>query len=147
MSTASGGTYSKTSTSTISRTDVRKALTKMNDNMKTLVINTMTERKYIELSGSGRISNKQLHIVDNDDSGRTVIASYDILTQKIKDSRLSLSYDTIDDVKYIRLIDKDGNECSRIDASDFIKDGVLNGIDYIVEDGEGGLRFTIKKDD
>lgn len=119
----------------------------MNDNMKTLVINTMTERKYIELSGSGRISNKQLHIVDNDDSGRTVIASYDILTQKIKDSRLSLSYDTIDDVKYIRLIDKDGNECSRIDASDFIKDGVLNGIDYIVEDGEGGLRFTIKKDD
>ena len=65
----------------------------MNSKPKTLVINTMTESKYMELSAAGKISDKQLNIVDNDDVGRTVIASYDIVEEKIRDNRLSLNYD------------------------------------------------------
>ena len=119
----------------------------MSNKPKTLVINTMTESKYIELSAAGRISDKQLNIVDNDDIGRTVIASYDIVEEKIRDNRLSLSYDEIDGAKYIRLVDKDGNEQSKIPAAEFIKDGMLNGIEYRATNDEGGaLWFTVSAD-
>lgn len=65
----------------------------MSNKPKTLVINTMTESKYMELSAAGRISDKQLNIVDNDNVGRTVIASYDIVEEKIRNNQLSLNYD------------------------------------------------------
>lgn len=118
----------------------------MNSKPKTLVINTMTESKYMELSAAGKISDKQLNIVDNDNAGRTVIASYDIVNEKVKDSQLSLSYDEIDGAKYIRLVDKDGNEQSRIPAAEFIKDGMLNGIEYRATDNGGALWFTVSGD-
>ena len=119
----------------------------MNSKPKTLVINTMTEGKYLDLLSKGKISDKQINIVDNDNTGRTVIASYDIVNEKVKNSQLSLSYDEIDGAKYIRLVDKDGNEQSRIPAAEFIKDGMLNGIEYrATNDNGGALWFTVSAD-
>ena len=93
----------------------------MND--KTFIINTYSEEKYKELSS--KASDKQLHIVDNDDTNRTVVPSYDLLMNQVK---LSLGYD--ESSAKILLKDCNGNEISKLDASRFISDNYLMSAAY-----------------
>ena len=93
----------------------------MND--KTFIINTYSEEKYKELSS--KASDKQLHIVDNDDTNRTVVPSYDLLMNQVK---LSLGYD--ESSAKILLKDCNGNEISKLDASRFISDNYLMSATY-----------------
>ena len=93
----------------------------MND--KTFIINTYSEEKYKELSS--KASDKQLHIVDNDNMHRTVVPSYDLLINQVK---LSLGYD--ESSAKILLKDCNGNEISKLDASRFISDNYLMSATY-----------------
>ena len=93
----------------------------MND--KTFIINTYSEEKYKELSS--KASDKQLHIVDNDNMHRTVVPSYDLLINQVK---LSLGYD--ESSAKILLKDCNGNEISKLDASRFISDNYLMSAAY-----------------
>ena len=93
----------------------------MND--KTFIINTYSEEKYKELSS--KASDKQLHIVDNDNMHRTVVPSYDLLINQVK---LSLGYD--ESSAKILLKDCNGNEISKLDASCFISDNYLMSATY-----------------
>lgn len=97
----------------------------MNTDQKTFIINTMSEAKYLELSAAGKISDKQLNIVDDNDTNRTVIASYDLLDSKI--TGLSITYDGGDSRVKLLAAGKD-EPVSEFDASEFIKDGQLAGI-------------------
>jgi len=109
----------------------RKA-TNMSSEQKTFVINTMSEATYLELSARGAISDKQLNIVDDNDTNRTVVASYDLLGKK---AGAELEYVKEGSTPYIILKNANGGEMSRIDASDFVKDGMLNSISYGQLDG------------
>ena len=93
----------------------------MND--KTFIINTYSEEKYKELSS--KASDKQLHIVDNDNANRTVVPSYDLLMNQVK---LSLGYD--ESSTKILLKDCNGNEISKLDATRFISDNYLMSAAY-----------------
>ena len=93
----------------------------MND--KTFIINTYSEEKYKELSS--KASDKQLHIVDNDNMHRTVVPSYDLLMNQVK---LSLGYD--ESSTKILLKDCNGNEISKLDATRFISDNYLMSAAY-----------------
>ena len=102
----------------------------MND--KTFIINTYSEEKYKELSS--KASDKQLHIVDNDNMHRTVVPSYDLLMNQVK---LSLGYD--ESSAKILLKDCNGNEISKLDASRFISDNYLMSATY----GNGCLMLSV----
>ena len=74
-------------------------------NEKQLVINTMDEAKYRELSRKGRIRGDELNIVDDDSKNRTTIPSYDIfkvrtdaLQANIQDTNISVQNTNINNL-------------------------------------------------
>jgi hypothetical protein len=103
---------------------------------KTFVINTMTAEKYEDLSAKGLIKTDELNIVDDDNQNRTVIPSYDMLK---KLTGLGLAYVEEGGKHFICLSSGAGQ---KISADQFLKDGMLNGIDVT----SAGLVFTVSAD-
>lgn len=58
---------------------------------KKLIINTVVEKKIQELSAAGLISANALYLVDDDDSNRTVLPSYDLMMGKIDELNKSIN--------------------------------------------------------
>lgn len=128
-------------------------------------INTMTEKKYAQLSGTVAIKPTELNIVDDDDSNRLVIASYDLINRKLSTtsniigSKLEkiqqdvdgLTTDAADNaLSNITLVYSEGKirifgpdkttPITEIDATDFISDSYLSSAAYT--DGKFHLYVT-----
>lgn len=103
----------------------------------TFVINTMSEETYKKSSSSGKINENELNIVDDNNTNRMVVASYDMLKNLENATAASIKYED----KFIKLKNAKSDTISQIDASDFIKDGMLNSISC---DDDGNLQFTVK---
>ena len=58
---------------------------------KKLIINTVVEKKIQQLSAEGLISANALYLVDDDDSNRTVLPSYDLMIGKINELNKSIN--------------------------------------------------------
>ena len=103
----------------------------------TFVINTMSEETYKKNSSSGKINENELNIVDDNNTNRMVVASYDMLKNLENATAASIEYED----KIIKLKNAKNDTISKIDASDFIRDGMLNSISC---DDDGNLQFTVK---
>lgn len=106
-------------------------------NEKQLVINTMDEAKYRELSRKGRIRGDELNIVDDDSKNRTTIPSYDLFEMKTESlqtqitdtnvNNLELSYNA--ETRKIQLSGKDA-VITELNAAPFVSDNFLSAAEY-----------------
>lgn len=126
----------------------------MND-LKTFTINTVDEKTYADLARRNKISPKQLYLVDDDKSNRTVLPSYDLLkieravreAEDMKNAKAlsglvaSLSIDYDKDACKINLT-YGGGQLAEIDATDFIKDGMLSSARWLSDERVIELAFN-----
>lgn len=103
----------------------------VNVDQKTIVIDTLTGKLSVDANEIRQPISSEDKVLTNDENG--LFAHLSLMWVKSTDGAAN---------DEIQLIGKNGLVISRIDVADFIKDGILNGVELIDIDGVSYIRFT-----
>jgi len=103
----------------------------VNVDQKTIVIDALTGKLSVDANEIRQPISSEDKVLTNDENG--LYAQLSLMWVKSTDGAAN---------DEIQLIGKNGLVISRIDVADFIKDGILNGVELIDIDGVSYIRFT-----